>query len=353
MAYSSIEDKYLSSLTAIQFPEATVDEAAPQEMAPGQLPGDILLAGSPVNMSGQTGFRNLPTQPGTGQGDTIKSFDPTIRQRLSDFLQAGFEGLGVDRYKARQNAQTLIGGSSSNLPLNMGLADVVPFLGTAMQTQEAAIMGGEAVQSAKQGNYGTAALQAGGAVLGLVPGAVGTAKAAKAVAKATKGMPVGLSTQAVGGMDNVLTPPAKASAQANDVSYRSSHAAPSREFGATLDDLTGGGQIYPADVYSKQGPRIYGTGMPYDKKAFDIANKVKGNPDAEVTIYRAVPSEVTSTDINRGDWVAITQEYARDHGESVLRGDYKIITKKVKARDIYTNGDSIQEWGYDPSKNGK
>lgn len=138
-----------------------------------------------------------------------------------------------------------------------------------------------------------------------------------------------------------------------NTSYRSSHAAPNRDFGATLDDLTGGGQIYPADIYSKQGPRIYGTGMPYDKKAFDIANKAKGNPDAEVTIYRAVPSEVKSTDINRGDWVAITQEYAKGHGESVLRGDYKIITKKVKARDIYTNGDSIQEWGYDPSKNGK
>jgi hypothetical protein len=92
--------------------------------------------------------------------------------------------------------------------------------------------------------------------------------------------------------------------------------------------------------------------MSYDKKAFDIANKAKGNPDAEVTIYRAVPSEVTSSDINRGDWVAITQEYAKDHGESVLRGDYKIITKKVKARDIYTNGDSIQEWGYDPAEKG-
>ena len=44
MAYSSIEDKYLSALTAVQFPEAPIDDAAPQEMAPGQQPGDILLA---------------------------------------------------------------------------------------------------------------------------------------------------------------------------------------------------------------------------------------------------------------------------------------------------------------------
>ena len=44
--------------------------------------------------------------------------------------------------------------------------------------------------------------------------------AAKAV-KATKGMPVGMSTQAVGGMDNVLTPTAKAAAPVNDMGFYS------------------------------------------------------------------------------------------------------------------------------------
>jgi len=51
--------------------------------------------------------------------------------------------------------------------------------------------------------------------------------------------------------------------------------------------------------------------------------------------------------INKGDWVSITKQYAKDHGDSVLN-DYKIISKKVQAKDIYTNGDSIHEWGYDP-----
>jgi hypothetical protein len=88
----------------------------------------------------------------------------------------------MDRYKARQNAQTLIGGGSSNLPLNIGLADFVPFLGTGLQTEESAIMGGESIESAKRGDYGTAALQAGGAVLGLVPGVASTVKAGKALA---------------------------------------------------------------------------------------------------------------------------------------------------------------------------
>jgi hypothetical protein len=129
--------------------------------------------------------------------------------------------------------------------------------------------------------------------------------------------------------------------------YRDEHTAPGREDAAPLSDLTGEGTIYPDDVYSTNGPRYYGTGVPYDKKAFQIASKVRGNPDAMVTIYRAVPSGVT-TAINPGDWVAITREYADAHGESRFDGDYDVIEMQVRAGDIFTNGDSIQEWGYDP-----
>jgi hypothetical protein len=176
MAFSAIENKYLSALTAVQFPTEPVESATAAQperpMAPGQQPGDILVA--------EVGSRGLPQQAYTGViPDTIKEYDPTVRERLASFLQAGFEGMGVDRFKARQNAQTILGGPSSNLPLNMGLADVVPFLGTGLQTQEAVRMGEDAITSAQQGNYGTAALQTGGAVLGLVPGVAGTVKAAK------------------------------------------------------------------------------------------------------------------------------------------------------------------------------
>jgi hypothetical protein len=178
MAYSPVENKYLSALTAIQFPTEPVETApAPaaepqQAMAPGQRPGDILVA--------EVGSRGLPDFAYSGQKPAqATAYDPTVRERLAGFLQAGFEGMGVDRYKARQNAQTILGGPSSNLPLNMGLADVVPFLGTGLQTQEAVRMGEEAVTSVQQGNYGTAALQAGGAAIGLIPGVAGTVTAAK------------------------------------------------------------------------------------------------------------------------------------------------------------------------------
>jgi hypothetical protein len=188
-------------------------------------------------------------------------------------------------------------------------------------------------------------------------------------------------------------------------SYRGSHTAPSPEFGAPLYDLTGGGQMYPADVYSSKAVQYYGSGFDRaDRQAFALANSVKGNPEAVVTMYRAVPKESSNseklvdlekkmaaymkrktlpkdsftdngnkwydwayeernrlrglpdepvksiTTINAGDWVTLTKDYAKEHGESALKGNYKIISKKVKAKDLWTNADSIQEFGYYPSK---
>lgn len=176
MAYSSIEDKYLSALTAVQFPDEPPAPVMPEQTgAMGTMPGDIQLA--------EVGSRGLPQSAYSGQPAPaeMKSYDPTIKQNLADYLQFSFENLGMDRYKARQNAQTLIGGPSSNLPLDTGFADFAPFLGTTMQLEESGRMLGDAYDSAKAGNYGTAALQTGGAALGLIPGALSTFGAGKKI----------------------------------------------------------------------------------------------------------------------------------------------------------------------------
>lgn len=170
MAYSPIEDKYLSVLTSQQFPDMPAEPVATEPTTDG-----VQLA--------EVGATKMADYGYSGQRQaTMTDYDPTVRERMAEFLQAGFEKFGMDRYKARQNAQTLIGGPSSNLPLNTGLADIVPFLGTALQTQEAVRMGQESVTSAEQGNIGTAAMQAGGAALGMIPGAVGTVQTAKKLA---------------------------------------------------------------------------------------------------------------------------------------------------------------------------
>lgn len=125
--------------------------------------------------------------PITGE---IKPYDPTVRERLSSGLQAGLEKLGVNRYKARQRADTLMGGPSSNLPLNIGLADFVPFLGTGLQTQEAVRGGEQAIEAAKRGDVVDAGVEGTFAALGLIPGAAGTVRAARALRRGEKFQPV-------------------------------------------------------------------------------------------------------------------------------------------------------------------
>jgi hypothetical protein len=53
--------------------------------------------------------------------------------------------------------------------------------------------------------------------------------------------------------------------------------------------------------------------------------------------------------IEPGNWVTLSLQYAKEHGISNLNGEYKIISKTVKAKDLYTDGNSLSEWGYNPS----
>jgi hypothetical protein len=133
-----------------------------------------------------------------------------------------------------------------------------------------------------------------------------------------------------------------------DVSYRGSHSAPKRDFGAQLHQLD---EIYPDDIYSPKAATFYGhfgQNDPMDRQTIKLAQSLKGKPDADVTIYRAVPKDESIKGINKGDWVTINKNYAKEHGDSALLGEYKILEKKVKAKDIWTNADSIHEYGYDP-----
>ena len=130
--------------------------------------------------------------------------------------------------------------------------------------------------------------------------------------------------------------------------YKGIHRPPSKKGGAPLNDLTGAGEVYPDDIYGSKAAQYYGTGMPsMDRKTVGIIQSLRGKPDAEVTIYRAVPNNVKD-EIKSGDWITINRDYAIQHGESTLRGNYKIASLKAKASDIFGNGDSIHEYGYDP-----
>ena len=115
--------------------------------------------------------------------DEMRAYDPTMRERMASALQSGMEGLGVDRYKARKHSQTIMGGESSNLPGGMGIADVVPFLGTGLQTEEAVDSLKKAKESAKRGDLIDAGVEGAFGAAGLIPGAAGTIKLGKSAIK--------------------------------------------------------------------------------------------------------------------------------------------------------------------------
>jgi len=190
--------------------------------------------------------------------------------------------------------------------------------------------------------------------------------------------------------------------ESDDSSYRGEHLSPSIE-DAPLYDLTKNG-VYPDDVY--QNHKLYS----YDdleSTSWSIVLSNRGRPNAKIKIYRAVPKILTAQEelelieyemkyilkygkipptantsknrneyydelherkedflsnpktqtetknltISPGDWVSIDRSYAVDHGNSNLggKGKYRILTKTVPAKHIFTDGNSIVEWGYSPS----
>ena len=181
------------------------------------------------------------------------------------------------------------------------------------------------------------------------------------------------------------------------ISYVGNHEAPTHDSGSPAYDLSG---IYPEDFYGPKGAQYYGHyGQlhPRDVETVGILRQLRNRPNAKVTIYRAVPKVLSNEElisqyekekkyilkygkppsgasghdydwlcdeierlkaapspvvpkyhINRGDWVTINRKYAVEHGESQLDGKYSIISKVVRAKDIFTSGESIHEWGYEP-----
>jgi SPP1 gp7 family putative phage head morphogenesis protein len=124
--------------------------------------------------------------------------------------------------------------------------------------------------------------------------------------------------------------------------YRGYHQAPRRadEFGSPATDI----QEMMPDFYAR--PNIYTTGMDQsDRESVAVLQRIKDKPDQTVTIYRAVPKEVDK--INPGDWVTLSPSYADSHLLSNLEEGH-VISMKIPAKNLWFDGDSINEFGYDP-----
>ena len=127
--------------------------------------------------------------------------------------------------------------------------------------------------------------------------------------------------------------------------YTGSHKAPSLERGATLEAPI---DIFGDDIYSPRAMQYFGTGdRVADGESLRVIQRARNNPNADVTVYRAVPRDAPD-DINAGDWVTTSRRYAEGHGQGPLRGDYKIVEERVRAGELATDGNSLHEWGWWP-----
>jgi hypothetical protein len=133
-----------------------------------------------------------------------------------------------------------------------------------------------------------------------------------------------------------------------DTSYRDQHQAPERsdDFGSPATNIE---EMMP-NFYERPELYVHGSGefLQASQESAEVVMNIRDNPDAPVTIYRAVPQGVT--EINAGDWVSLSPTYAAIHNESRFNGEGHVITQQITANDLWFDGNDINEFGYDPVK---
>ena len=185
-----------------------------------------------------------------------------------------------------------------------------------------------------------------------------------------------------------------------DDNYKGQHTAPSSNGDdSPMYDVT---NQFGEDIYGSinNAIRMFGGYGDYDAYSITLIQRARNKPNMQVKIYRAVPKVITNQDkindyekrmkeihrrgklprdvdnwqnaseyynwlsgeierlkalpaedidkvkINNGDWVTINPMYARVHGQSNLNNKFRVLTKTVAAKNLYTDGNSIHEWGY-------
>ena len=104
------------------------------------------------------------------------------------------------------------------------------------------------------------------------------------------------------------------------------------------------GDAIPRDVYTNPDFSISSgrvrSGDKAANESWNVLQKIRNNPEAEVTVHRAG----ATNKLNTGDWITFSKDYAKQSVE----GTEKVTAFKIKAKDAIFAGDDINEFGYYP-----
>ncbi len=157
---------------------------------------------------------------------------------------------------------------------------------------------------------------------------------------------------------------AKQAGYTDDMSYKMQHSAPNSKDDVSLYDLKKSGLV-PNDYWDH--PEWYTYGAEERESFYKIKDALSkqerwdaegktsynGKPaEAKIWVYRAVDKTVNSKEdhFRNGDWVTPSYNYAVNEGQMNPNG-YRIIKKSVSIKDLYWDGNSIAELGYDDGNN--
>ena len=118
-----------------------------------------------------------------------------------------------------------------------------------------------------------------------------------------------------------------------------------------IEDIAKGITPQPEDYFSNL--RAYGHNT---KQGTESARAIRtaietiqnGGNVPTVRAYRAVPKDIEEGMFRNGDWVTMSPEYAKIHGELRFGIDnYRVIQHDVPANKLWWDGNDINEWGFD------
>lgn len=118
-----------------------------------------------------------------------------------------------------------------------------------------------------------------------------------------------------------------------------------------IEDIAKGITPQPEDYFNNL--RAYGHNT---KQGTESARAIRtaiesiqnGGNVPTVRAYRAVPKDIEEGMFRNGDWVTMSPEYAKIHGELRFGIDnYRVIQHDVPANKLWWDGNDINEWGFD------